>query len=416
MGPFPVPLRGEQALSRTVEQNGCGGRSVSAAREDPMAKNNNPELESRIRNDVHDLDAYVAYAEWLRGRGDKRGELAMLQHAGRAEEAKAFLAKHDYLLGALKAFGNAPDPQGRHWSAEWRCGFIHKLWLDWGNSASGLTRETSEKELRSILSQPATQFLAELHLGPAPYTRYLNGPGGFMSTGSLFDVLCTLEVRNTLETLSLGNLLTAHGYLYPNLTDTAAGSLYGLWRLPRLRRLYVRAGEVRLDRGLGKSMLRELVIHTHGLTREHMLNPLLETQWPALETLELWFGDPPRDACDVSVLAPILSGQAMPALKRLGLGNCPWADDLAKVLPGAKILPNLSMLDLSRGALHDEGVQELAKHAAAFQHLQELDLRNSALSEEGITLARTLNKNVLLEDQDPQRGRSRNYATCAVMQ
>lgn len=381
-----------------------------------MAHRSNPELECRIRSNVRDDDAYLAYADWLQSVGDRRGDLVKLQHAGRTEEAAAFLAKHDYLLGSLRVFGNAPDACGKHWAAEWRCGFIHKLSLDWGNRAAGGTGESAAKELQSILSLPATQFLTELHLGPAPYTEYGNGADGVMDLGPLISVLSQSNVRDTLETLQLGNLSTRYGYLYPYMTGTSVGDLSRLCWLRQLRRLYVRAGVVRLERNMLPPLLRELVIHTHELPKKHILDPILKSDALKLEELELWFGETPIGGCTASALAPLLSGQAVPLLKRLGLGNCPWADSIARVLPEAKILPQLTALNLSGGALHDKGVAAMAKNAAAFQHLAVLDLRDNALTPAGVALARTLNQNVLVDDQDPRRGREDNYSTCAVMQ
>lgn len=53
---------------------------------------------------------------------------------------------------------------------------------------------------------------------------------------------------------------------------------------------------------------------------------------------------------------------------------------------------------------------------ADFQHLEVLDVSDNALTEKGVALAQLLAKKVLVDEQDPARGRSRNYSTCAIMQ
>ncbi|PDP89320.1 hypothetical protein CQJ94_02700 [Glycomyces fuscus] len=115
-----------------------------------------------------------------------------------------------------------------------------------------------------------------------------------------------------------------------------------------------------------------------GLTRE-----VVSSGYPALEHLELWLGvenyggdTTPED------LAPVLSGEAFPRLRSLGLRNAEHTDDWVPVLAEAPVASRLHTLDLSLGTLTDKGGQALVEAAAAFGHLKRLDLHRHYLSEE----------------------------------
>src|SRR5262249_47632319 len=76
----------------------------------------------------------------------------------------------------------------------------------------------------------------------------------------------------------------------------------------------------------------------------------------ALAHLELWLGGGPEGLAE---LAPFLAGDRFPALARLGLRNCPFADELAAALVSAPMTRRLEALGLSLGNLGDGGARSL---------------------------------------------------------
>ncbi|KOX16003.1 STM4015 family protein [Nocardiopsis sp. NRRL B-16309] len=157
---------------------------------------------------------------------------------------------------------------------------------------------------------------------------------------------------------------------------------------PRLTGFTVR-GTDGLGLGVGRhEHLRRLTVQTGGLPGQ-VARDVAAADLPALERLELWLGQEeygndttPED------LAAVLSGDAFPRLRHLGLRNAENADDWARVVAEAPVVFRLDVLDLSLGSLTDEGA-ELLLAAPALHGLQRLDLHHHYLSEETAERLRT---------------------------
>jgi hypothetical protein len=102
---------------------------------------------------------------------------------------------------------------------------------------------------------------------------------------------------------------------------------------------------------------------------------------PALEKLEIWFGQESYGGnSKIADVDPILDGAArFPALRDLGLRNAPFADALAARVGQARIVKQLKRLDLSKGTMRASGAQALVAAAPALKHLDELDVSESFL-------------------------------------
>jgi hypothetical protein len=158
---------------------------------------------------------------------------------------------------------------------------------------------------------------------------------------------------------------------------------------PNLEELTVRGtgdpylGDGKLEMALAEHTgLRTLVLQSGGLpgrvSREVAASPL-----PALENLELWLGvEAYRGDTTPDDLARVLSGEAFPSLRSLGLRNAEDVDDWIPVLAQAPVLASLDVLDLSLGILTDRGGRALAEAASAFAGLRRLDLHHHYLSED----------------------------------
>lgn len=150
---------------------------------------------------------------------------------------------------------------------------------------------------------------------------------------------------------------------------------------PKLEVFGARGGEDFRFSVVKHPRLRELVVHSGGLSRE-FVQAVLDSDLPSLEKLELWLGTEDYGG-DTSVehLAPLLAGDRFPTLRQLGLCNSEIADDLAEALASAPIVSRLERLDLSNGTLGDRGAAALLA-GQPLAHLAELDLHHHYLSPE----------------------------------
>lgn len=167
---------------------------------------------------------------------------------------------------------------------------------------------------------------------------------------------------------------------------------------PKLEHLRLRGtGELSLGGRLNHANLKSLAIETGGLPPA-LLQEVLASQLPSLETLELWLGTPSYGG-DVSVneLQPLLSGTLFPKVKHLGLRDSEIVDEIAAALFGASILSRLEGLDLSLGTLSDVGGKALLSNAA-LKRLKHLDLHHHYLSTEMMSALQKEFPNVNLED------------------
>ncbi|MFE1343487.1 STM4015 family protein [Streptomyces sp. NPDC058757] len=148
---------------------------------------------------------------------------------------------------------------------------------------------------------------------------------------------------------------------------------------PALRELGVRGGTGLAFPSLRHTGLETLVVEAGGLGAE-VVRGIAGSELPALEHLELWLGtDEYGGDSSPEDLAPLLSGEAFPALRSLGLCNSVIEDRVAAAVAAAPVVARLDRLDLSMGVLTDEGAAALLD-GQPLTHLRELDLEHHYLS------------------------------------
>lgn len=173
--------------------------------------------------------------------------------------------------------------------------------------------------------------------------------------------------------------------------------------LPRLRRLYLRAGSMGLT-AIHLPELRELETVTGGLSSK-ALAAIANADWPRLERLHLQIGLASEEATDdVELIEPILAGTKLPALTHLGLCNCEFTDALCDRLPRAPILPRLHTLDLSMGTMSMAGVQALLRTSRAFAHLERINVDDNYLPDQARELLESLGPEIMFGEQREDRG------------
>jgi hypothetical protein len=203
-----------------------------------------------------------------------------------------------------------------------------------------------------------------------------------------------------LTELSLGDF----GYEECELNWAEISDTKTLWpAVPRLRKLWLRAGTMQLD-GIDLPELRELETITGGLPPE-ALAAIARADWPKLERLSLQIGCGHQDAAtDVTLVEPLLAGARLPALTHLGLCNCEFTDELCERLASAAILPRLRSLDLSMGTMSIVGVQALLRSPAAFRHLESICVDDNYLPDDAEELLETLGPRIEFGEQREDDG------------
>ena len=156
---------------------------------------------------------------------------------------------------------------------------------------------------------------------------------------------------------------------------------------PLLEQFHVRGGEddwnpdLHAVRPFKHEALRTLVFESGGLSPA-TVRAIGESELPAIEHLEFYLGDEAYGGgTTVEELAWLFDGERFPALRHLGLRDAPNADEIAAALAHAPVVARLTTLDLSLGALGDEGAAALLA-GQPLSHLRKLDLHHHFLSDE----------------------------------
>jgi len=351
--PLPAPVRPDETAERLVAE-------IAA---DPEAQ-----------------APYIVYGDWLAARGDPRGELVTIGHAlaknphhkAMLEAHRAHLAAHaERLLGPL---ASCEDLVTEH---DWYMGFLRACrvayTLDRYNDGPQIA---IEDVIRWLVDAPGpARFLQKLTVGIVQF----NDQNSYAGVGRVL----ANKPRPALRTLALGDFT----YEETELNWSAIGDIDALWpQVPNLGSLWLRSGSLDIT-AIDLPRLESLEVVSGGLDAGSA-RAIAAAAWPALVKLSLMFGPGPRGGCaDVAVVAPILAGARLPKLRKLGLANCDFTDELASLLPRAAILPQLEELDLSQGTLSDAGARILAGHRDKLAHLR-LIVDENFLTPDGLELLR----------------------------
>ncbi|RKH09053.1 WGR domain-containing protein [Corallococcus sp. CA053C] len=363
-----------------------------------------PDLEAAILAAPDDVKGYLAYAEWLKGEGDPRAELILLQHAAldapAAESAKARKQAAKYIeahAGELLGEDLAEAVSEETLKLEWHLGFIREARV--GQVDYDSTADVPEV-LRKLLAHPSACFLRSLTLGMACF----DGENEYHDT---LEVLGKAKPSKALRHLFIGD------FEYPDDTEiswTHVGNLQPLYRVfPELRELRVRGGKVELGK-IDLPELRSFTVETGGLPLG-AVKSIVKAKWPKLEALEIWFGSDNYGAeGGVKDLKPLLDAEGVPNLRKLGLRNAEFTDALCEVLPKAKVLAQLQELDLSMGTMTDTGAHVLATNPTVFRRLKTLDVSENFLTKEGQKLVATAAQSVISGKQRVPYDEDSRYA------
>lgn len=148
--------------------------------------------------------------------------------------------------------------------------------------------------------------------------------------------------------------------------------------------------------------LRKLVFQSGGLPAS-TVRAVAECEFPELTHLEIYLGDPNYGGdATVADLAPLLETGRFPRLRHLGLKDSTIQDAVAAAVAQAPVVAQLETLDLSLGALGDEGAAALLA-GQPLDHLRRLDLSHHYLSPQMQSRVRQAWPTVEIDLSDAQR-------------
>ncbi len=253
-------------------------------------------------------------------------------------------------------------------------------------------------KLEALLQQPNADQLTALVIGAWQNTEDICT--GESSTQELVENLVTLRDRlPNLKALFLGDITSEESEIsWFNQSDISPI----LQAYPQLEILQIRGGmELEFKTPGTHQHLKALIVETGGLSRE-TVHQIYAWEFPALEHLELWFGDENYGGdCWNRDLNPILTDLRYPTLTYLGLRNSTFADDMMDMLVRSPLIGGLQVLDLSLGTLGDEGAAKLLD-CPAVKDLETLNVSENFLSGARIDQLNALGINVLAVGQEEE--------------
>ncbi|MEU8345251.1 STM4015 family protein [Spirillospora sp. NPDC048832] len=186
------------------------------------------------------------------------------------------------------------------------------------------------------------------------------------------------------------------------IRHTDVSPLFGAF--PELEHFEVRGSEglrfAPLD-GPAGARLRTLRFEAAALPDE-IIRAVAESDLPGLRHLDLWLGGGQEEwGAFRDDLAPILAGERLPALRRLGLENAASHDRIAEAVADAPVVGRLESLSLALGTLTDAGAEALLA-GRPLGHLAELDLHHHYLTEEMGARVREALPDVRVNLDEPQ--------------
>jgi hypothetical protein len=364
-----------------------------------------PELAALIANPAATDDDWLVHGDRLEARGDPRGSRRAIQH-------RRALAPHDEelrieerrLLADHRAawLGPLAEIDASYLHLEWRLGFVRGARLHRTTYLEQLP--CPEEILWCLLSARFAPLLERLAFGLIEWGDQDN------------QAICALLMDPPAGPPPLRSLkIGAFGD--DDLLDRGEIDISRAWlsSLVRLPALYPALEELELtgrlnSRGVEPLLgaielpaLRRFAFRTGGLPTEHMAE-IRDARWPRLEELDLWFGDSDYGGdCTLDDVLPLLDGRvALPALRRLGLRNTTFADELCEPLLRSPLLPQLTALDLSLGVLTDDGAELLARGADRLAHLERVVVRENCLTPAGIARLADTGLPIDAAENDPE--------------
>ena len=277
-----------------------------------------------------------------------------------------------------------------YFDTEWFCGFVRRLWFRPGYYAGdeGPTKtEECVAILAEYLSHPSTKFLREVHVGDIWISDW-EGPDMTYAA----DVIAESPLAERLEVVNfMGGDHDISG-VSGNYASVAK-------KCKNLKRLEIYGNDISIGK-IDLPKLESFHVYSGGLPGS-TVGEISKAKWPKLVDLDIMFGrDEYGGTADVGDLKSILAGKGLAKLKRLGLKNAEFTDQICDALASSKILKQLDHLDLSMGTMTAEGAKVLIENPKLFKHLKTINLDDNYIAKDVHEDLQKLGPDVTLGNQD----------------
>lgn len=367
----------------------------------------NPDLEAAILADLDGLDdprPFLVYGDWLTDHGDPRGELVAVQSELAGATTPELVDKEQKLLAEHKAawLGDFADLGDDDFACTWRHGFVASWRLGPPTNKYKKSKLDFAASYAKLAALPGMAFVRDIVIGSKDADDW---PASWRD---VIEAMVEHGLPPALRSLDFDR----GGYW--DISSTELGDVSVLYpRLRSLRALRIEMGQLELGK-INLPELRSFEVVTGGLTVDNV-ESIENAAWPQLERLTIYTGATDNDyGCQVTIhhLEPIFAAQGLGRLRHLGIANTSFADDLPRVLAASRILPQLTSIDLSHGTFGDDGARALIEHAAAFRHLEHIDLSRSYVTPALAAHLQRLGPKIILdEQQDPGENGEDRYVS-----
>jgi uncharacterized protein (TIGR02996 family) len=360
----------------------------------------NLELEALIAKAPDDVGNYNVYADWLIQQGDPRGELINAQLKYETATAAADRSALEDRIGELHAKHDAEwlgelATQKQGFTVTWRRGFLHEVTLG-DDDAADIAFQDLYAKLRPL---PVAQLFRAI-----TFAAFQDDDQPTWDSG------VTAMVEHGVPA-TLRKVVFDRGS-YWDISGTYLNVLEPLYALaPDLEHLEINLGNMELGT-INLPNLRHFEVWTGGFTSDNM-KAVVAATWPKLETLLLRFGGSEDYGANTTVedVLPLLAANGIPNVRHLALANSPFIDALIPHLAKSPLLKQITKLDLSLGEMSDAGATAIVEHAAAFKHLESLNVHRNYLSEASVTALKGVVANV---DGGGQEDPDDDYRYCQI--
>ena len=379
---FDSPEKAEAEYNKMIKSKTKKGYSCVGETNSPAAKEATLEVEQDLYNNPNSEDAWEAYGQYLESQGDVRAELIALELSGGSDRINEYYEKYrDEWLGEalVKAVNKLKKFEEEIYEG---LDSVFKLSWKYGHIVSA--RVASDYEiayeencpsvtelLRLVINSPAAKFIQEITIGCIDFE------GENYYDQAVLAISKSGKVPS-LRKLHIGDFDSEECEIsWSEIRDVS--KLYPVF--PNLEELILHGGEIQLGK-LKHDKLKKLTLESGGLPGE-AVKSVVSGELPELEDLEIWFGtDEYGGTGTIEMLKPLLDGQSYPKLKRLGLQNSEFENEIAREVSTSEILKRVEVLDLSMGTMTDEGAQHILDNSANFKHLKSLNLDENFISDE----------------------------------
>jgi uncharacterized protein (TIGR02996 family) len=422
---FPSEAAAEKAHDKLVAEKLAKGYVEKVSRAAAPVSPLQQSLEQALVENLDDLAAHSAYADYLNEQNDPRGEFISVQlaleDAGRPAAERKQLQERETALRKKHArewLGDLSRFLVGKWSGEDKPNHYRfaRGWLDlvrvlpfFDSLFTALAQSPQVRLLRRL------EVVYDMTYHPFDFDPFVSPLNAALPEDEQIDTdelgiddveilpaLVASPYLSNLRTFKLGfsddRDPLAHSTMMNMFEScTAQQVIELLGKCPRLEELYLNTELTDIKKLFALPKLDNLRVLQYYFGGSYPLPALAKNaSLQRLTTLRLHAG---RDATiELKEMDALLRSPHLPSLTHLQVHMTTFGDDGPRKIVKSGILGRLRELDLGYGAMTDEGAHILAG-CPDLKHLQRLDVRRNALTDAGIAALKAVGIEVIADEQ-----------------